>query len=111
MKMNHAFAIKLPVRFRSIQFILFVGLISCLTPIEIPVQLIGGQLVVSGQISTLSDQNIIQLGITANTNRLPLAISKAKIILFDDIGGLFVYTGKSGKCILTRAFTIFGIDK
>lgn len=39
---------------------------------------------VSGQVSTLQDQNIIQLGLTADTERLPIPLSGAFIVLFDD---------------------------
>ncbi len=70
---------------------LFSVLISCLTPLDFPVEIAGGRLVVSGQISTLSDQNIIQLGITANINRLPFPIGGASITLFDDTGDSFSY--------------------
>jgi hypothetical protein len=76
---------------KATKFSTFLGLISCLTAIDIPVNLNGGRLVISGQISTLSDQNIIQLGITANTNRLPEALNGATINLLDENGTSISY--------------------
>ncbi|MEQ1587533.1 MAG: DUF4249 family protein [Cyclobacteriaceae bacterium] len=78
------FFLKFPVNF-------LVLLSSCLTPIDFPVEIKGGTLVVTGQISTISDQNIIQLGRTANTARLPFPLSGATIQLFDDVGNAFLY--------------------
>ena len=74
-----------------IQVGIFLGLIGCLNPIEIPVEIAGGRLVVSGQISTLSDQSIIELGITANSLRLPFQECFATILLIDDQGNSFRY--------------------
>ena len=73
------------------QVAIFLGFIGCLSPIEIPVEIAGGRLVVSGQISTLSDQSIIELGITANSLRLPFPESFATILLFDDQENAFPY--------------------
>jgi hypothetical protein len=77
------------------QVVIFLGLIGCLSPIDIPVEIAGGRLVVSGQISTLSDQNIIELGVTANSLRLPIPESFAAILLVDDQGNSFSYTEDS----------------
>jgi Domain of unknown function (DUF4249) len=85
--MNNRFRILL----KTIQFSLLTIFFSCLTPIEVPVNLSGGKLVVSGQVSTLSDQNIIQLGITAETYRLPLPLSGAFINLTDEEGRTLQY--------------------
>jgi hypothetical protein len=76
---------------KAVIFSAFLAFLSCLTPIDIPVDLNGGRLVISGQISTLSDQNIIQLGITANTNRLPEALNGATINLLDESGASISY--------------------
>lgn len=46
---------------------------------------------VLGQVSTLADQNIIQLGITADTERLPIPLSGASIVLRDDLGESHFY--------------------
>ncbi len=65
---------------------------SCLTSIEIPVEINGGRLVVSGQISTLQDQSFITLGITSDsTASVSKPLSGASIFLFDDKGNSFVY--------------------
>jgi hypothetical protein len=69
---------------RSFHFILFLSLISCLSRIDFPVDINGGRLVVSGQVSTLADQNKIELATTAYTDRLPVPLSGASIRLIDD---------------------------
>src|SRR5258706_4228977 len=66
-------------------------LASCLTPVEIRTEHTGNQLVVSGQISSIEDQNIIQLGRTATTDRLPIPLSGGSITLFDDTGNTYSY--------------------
>jgi len=75
----------------SLKFSLFVLLSSCLTPIDFPVEIKGGTLVVTGQISTISDQNIIRLDRTANIARLPFPVSGASVLLYDDVGNVYVY--------------------
>lgn len=74
-----------------VQLIFMVFCISCLSPIEIRSDLIGGQIVVSGQVSTLEEQNFVQLGRTANTERLPFPLSGATVTLFDDLGNSYSY--------------------
>ncbi len=64
---------------------------SCLAPIEFDTENIGGTLTVSGQISSMQDRNVIQLGLTADTERLPYPLSGASIVLFDDAGGSYFY--------------------
>jgi hypothetical protein len=64
---------------------------SCLTPIERNSDYIGGQLVISGQISPLEEQNIITLGRTAFSVRLPEPVSGATITLMDDQGNESFY--------------------
>ena len=78
------------VRF-PVKFLVFLLLSSCLTPIDFQVENTGGILVVSGQISTIGDQNIIQLGRTANIARLPFPLSGATIQLYDDVGNVYLY--------------------
>ena len=73
----------------SLKFLVLLLVSGCLTPIDFPVEIKGGTLVVTGQISTISDQNIIQLGRTANIAQLPFPLSGATIQLFDDIGDSF----------------------
>jgi len=57
---------------------------SCLTPVDFSTESIGGTLVVAGQISTNQEQNIIQLGLTADSERLPVPLSGAYLLLSDD---------------------------
>ena len=70
---------------KSLAYVLCGSLcISCLSPIDIEGDNIGGQLVVSGQVSTLAEQNIIQIGRTAATERLPFPLSGATVVLWDN---------------------------
>src|SRR6185295_6451604 len=83
-------------------------LASCLTPVDIHTGQIGNKLVVSGQVSSIEDQNSIQLGRTASTARLPIPLSGGSITLLDDLGttysyhedlsnpGTYILTGVSG---------------
>ena len=82
---------------KPVQLFVFFGFIGCLTPIDFPVEIAGGQLVFSGQISTLSEQNIIELGTTAETLRLPFPIGSASIMLYDDLGNSFSYLEDGNK--------------
>lgn len=66
----------------QIVFITFLG--SCLTPIDRSSDYIGGQIVISGQISPIEETNIISIGRTASTERLPEPVLGALITLFDD---------------------------
>jgi hypothetical protein len=84
------------IRFQ-VKFLVFLLLSSCLTPIDFPVEIKGGTLVVTGQISTISDQNVIQLSTTANIARLPFPVSGAFIQLFDDVGNVYQYEEDSQK--------------
>jgi hypothetical protein len=74
-----------------VQLIFVVFCISCLSPIEIRSNLIGGQVVISGQISTIDEQNFVQVGRTANTERLPFPYSGVSVYLFDDLGNSYFY--------------------
>lgn len=69
-----------------------IVLSSCLTPVEVETENIGGKLVVSGQISTIPEQNFVQLGLTADTERLPFPLSGADVILLSDAGQSYRYT-------------------
>lgn len=77
---------------KGIQFFVFLGLFSCLSQIDFPVDIKGGVLVVTGRISTIADQNIIELGRTAETERLPEPLSGASIEVFDEFGRVAVYS-------------------
>ena len=78
--------------FKFVMQLIFALLFAnCLTPVDIPTKRLGNRLVVSGQISPLEDQNIIQLGRTADTERLPILLSGASITLSDDLGANYSY--------------------
>ena len=83
---------------------MYVGLLGgCLTPIDFSTENIGGTLVVTGQISALQDRNIIQLGQTADSERVPFPLSGASVLLLDDLGQSFIYfedTFRPGNYIL-----------
>src|SRR5687768_9199358 len=75
----------------SVRTFWFLLLWGCLSPINFETENIGGKLVASGQISTLPEQNFIQLGRTADSERLPFPISGAYVTLYDDQGKFFSY--------------------
>lgn len=83
--------IRKAIHARGFRLLWIVVLGSCLSPVEFKTENIGGTVVVSGQISTLEDQNIVQLGLTADTERLPLPLSGATVELLDDTGESFFY--------------------
>lgn len=96
---------------RLSRFLLFLPLLGCLTPIDFSVPIAGGQIVVSGQVSTIADQSTIQLGTTADTERLPIPLSGAFITLHDDMGGSFLYAEdltKPGNYLLENAVVVPG---
>lgn len=64
---------------------------SCLTPIDIPSDHGTGKLVISGQISSIEEMSMIQVGVTAETDRLPIPVTDAFITLYDDLGGTYYY--------------------
>lgn len=76
---------------KGFKILWILALSSCLTPVDFTTENIGGTLVVSGQISSLADQNMIQLGLTAQTDRLPLPVSGATVRLFVDNGEAYDY--------------------
>ena len=69
------------IRVKLIWLLLFS---SCLSPFDFPTENIGGRVVISGQISPLQEQSIVQLGLTAAQERLPFPVSGATVTLFDD---------------------------
>jgi hypothetical protein len=80
-----------------VQMLCATSLVCCLTPLDFEVENIGGRLVVSGQISPLEDRSIIQLGLTADTKRLPVPVSGATITLQDDVGTILSYSERDDK--------------
>ncbi|HMG89565.1 MAG TPA: DUF4249 family protein [Chryseolinea sp.] len=81
--------------------LLFSG---CLTPIEVVTKRQGGDVVISGHLSSLVDESNILVGITAESQRLPFPVSGAVINLFQngELIGAFVEDGGSpGKYLLS----------
>ncbi|MDV3307481.1 MAG: DUF4249 domain-containing protein [Cyclobacteriaceae bacterium] len=70
----------------GIQLIVVIVLLGCLSRINLPVEPTRGRVVISGQVSTIADQNVVELGITAGTLRLPEPLSGASVVVFDDLG-------------------------
>jgi hypothetical protein len=70
----------------SIAFVLA----GCLTPIEIETNPAAGfgKVVISGQISTITDRNYVEIGTTSSEGHLPDAISGALVSLHDNFGGI-----------------------
>lgn len=60
-------------------------LVNCITPVDLPVEYVGGQLVISGQVSTLPDRTEIQIGRTAY-KQLPQPETDATVMLYDNDG-------------------------
>jgi hypothetical protein len=77
-----------------VEIVIFIFFISCLSPIDIESDNIGGRLVVNGQITPLQERNTIQLGLTASSERSPVPLSGANITLHDDLGASMTYQEK-----------------
>lgn len=64
---------------------LFIILLSgCLTPTEIKTTRQGNTLVVSGRVSSLPDQSLLFVGLTAESERLPFPVSGAIVNLYEE---------------------------
>ena len=74
-----------------LQVIMIMILAGCLTPVDRFSDYIGGQVVISGQISPLEETNVIRVGRTSNKERLPEPVSGAMVTLFDDLGNEALY--------------------
>lgn len=79
------------IRRHSIKVVWLILLSSCLSQIDFPTDNIGNRLIVSGQVSPIADQNYVQLGRTADTDRLPFPVSGAMVHLLDDVGNAYIY--------------------
>lgn len=89
--------------FRRSTYLFLIIVCGCLDPIGIDTTTLGGELVISGQISTLEDQSTLTIGITADTKRLPYPISGATVIIYEDgdsIGTYLESPMRVGKYIL-----------
>jgi hypothetical protein len=82
---------------------------NCLSPASVETEYFGGQLVVSGQISTIADRSIVQLGRTAKgQERLPEPLSGATVAVSDDLGQIFEFredANKPGNYLLDQPAT------
>jgi hypothetical protein len=75
----------------GIQVVMWVTICSCVTPIELPTSYATRQIVISGQISTLADRNLVQVGITALSQRLPEPVPFAQVVLYSQSGEVVFY--------------------
>ncbi len=71
--------------------LLFASFISCLTPIDFTVDKTGGRIIISGQISTMNEKNIVEIGRTADLSRFQFPESEATVTLRDQNGSSFSY--------------------
>lgn len=58
--------------------------LSCLTPLDRFTDYAGGQVVISGQITPLQETNVVYVTRTAETERLPKAVSNAVVALYEN---------------------------
>jgi hypothetical protein len=84
---------------------LFVAVLlyGCLEPVNVVTQRVGGELVISGQISTLDDQSTLTIGTTAEIERLPFPVPGAAITIYEDgdsVGAYIESDERAGKYIL-----------
>lgn len=71
------------VRTHVVRFGLF-GLTGCLTPIDIDIANADGIVVIAGQVSNIAGHTVVQLGLTADTERLPIPVSFASVAIIDE---------------------------
>lgn len=77
---------------------------NCISPAELAIVPSGGRLTVAGQISTLEGRTYIELGTTADTERLPNPLSGATVWLVDEIGEMSLFREtKPGQYRLSQA--------
>jgi hypothetical protein len=72
----------------------FTGLLmiySCVTPVDIPTGYTSIDLVITGQVSTLTDRNTVQLGVTTKSVNAQKPILNALVLLFDENGNSLQY--------------------
>ena len=78
--------------FRSSFLLLFVFLFvlaSCVSPLDRFAEYSGGQIVISGQVSSLEQNTVIYVGRTSDRHRLPEPVEGAVVTLYED--GSFSY--------------------
>lgn len=81
----------------SVQAFCFLFLLGCLSQIDLGIKQVSGRLVVSGQFSTISDQNFVELGRTAGTSHLPDPVEGASVWLLDEGGNTYEWTEEPGR--------------
>jgi hypothetical protein len=64
---------------------------GCLSPVDIDTQYDSVHVVITGQISSIPDRNIVNVGRTATSERLPEPVPGAVVTLFDGQGNAFYY--------------------
>lgn len=74
-------------RMHVVRLLILVLMAGCLTPIGIRVDNTSGLAVISGQVSNLPDQTVVQVGLTADTERLPFPVSGAIVWIVDETAG------------------------
>src|SRR5687768_18291621 len=67
-------------------WLLFAG---CLSPLDRFAEYNGGQIVISGQVSTITESNAVYVGRTSDRERLPEPVVAMDVTLFED--GNLVY--------------------
>jgi hypothetical protein len=94
----------------------FVGLLmaGCLSPIDLAVDKFegSGNIIIGGQISTLSDRNYVEIGISSADGHLPDPVSGAFVVLTDNIGNTYAFqenNSKSGRYDLPNVNGISGL--
>src|SRR6187401_2410308 len=78
------------------RFLLFTALMGCLSPINVDIENVPGTVVIGGLVSNLPDHNIVQLGLTADTDRLPFPVSGARVWIVDETTGESIELFESG---------------
>jgi hypothetical protein len=73
-------------------FIMLVCADGCLSRIDIPIDRAEPQLVIFGQISSIAENSIIQIGTTAQTDRLPIPVVDALVAVYDESDHFFDFS-------------------
>ena len=74
-----------------IQISVMVFIAGCLSPIDRFAGYIGNQIVISGQISTLTESSAVYVGRTSSIERLPEPVLDATVIMSDDQGNSYSF--------------------
>jgi hypothetical protein len=84
------------IKWQLCRALLFGALSGCLTPIDVDVANTSGIVVIGGQVSNISGQTVVQLGLTADTDRLPFPVSQASVTIVDETTGESIPLFESG---------------